>query len=404
MEKKRTRAQDAAKGIMIMSVVFFHCYIMTFEKPTDALAGFNVLFAIFPFLLSSFFFYTGYNYQINSKSFKENVLKRAKQLLIPLVVALVISAILISSMELIYDHGDIGARFHAIGNSILHGLMSDPLAVMIGFPKNGGEIYPLYLALGLLWFLYALFICSIFFYLLVKFTNRRLEHLISVDIGLLILAFCIGQFVGIYLPYTVQCYPVILAIMLTAAYLRKSHFLNRRILSKKDSVHHAINMLIAEAIVVGTCLVCHYQFGALLTGSLPGGMFDPVMKGFDAIIAFVFSIVGTYFIHTLCRLIKHIPVVGISLQWIGNHSAMFYLFHPIFLDLAAIVIFQKKRMWGLGQAFFYVFVVVALLTGACLLIDLIMKKKHLVSKTKEEMDNNKEAEDYDDDLDDIIVE
>ena len=401
--RKRTGAQDSAKGILIMAVVFFHCYLMTFEKSTDALATFNILIALFPFLLSVFFFYAGYNYQQSGRTVKEHIVRRAKQLLIPMLGALVISTVLISSMELIYDHGDIGARFLAIWNSILHGLMSDPLAVMIGWPHNGGEIYQLYLALGLLWFLYALFICSLFFYPLVRFTNKKLETLISVDILLLVIAFCMGQFLGVYLPYTVQCYPVIIAIMLTAAYLRQSHFLNRRILTKKASICHAINLVIAEGVIAGTCLACHYQFGALLTGSLPGGMFDPVMKGFDAIIAFAFSIIGSYFIHTLCRLLKYIPVFGTVTQWIGNHSAIFYLFHPIFIDLVAIVIFQKKRMWGLGQAFFYVFVVVALISGVCLLLDLFIKKKHLDKEYLKSL-GDKEDETYDDDLDDIIVE
>lgn len=349
MEKRRTGAQDSAKGIMIIAVVFFHCYITIFEKPTDALANFNILMAIFPYLLATFFFYAGYNYQPSGRTIGQSIARRARQLLVPMVIAFGISVVTISSMELIFDHANFGERMLAIANSVLHGLMSDPLAVMLQFPKNGLEIYQLYLALSLNWFLYALFTCSIFFYLLVKFTNKKLVNLISVVTGLLILGFCFGQFVGVYLPYTVQCYPVILAIMLAAAYLRKSHFLNRRIKTKKAFFLHAINVIIAEAIVVGICLVCHYQFGALLTGSLPGGMFDPVMKGFDAIIAFVFAIVGTYCIHTICRLIKHIPVVGFALQWVGNHSAIFFLFHPIFIDLAAIVIFKKQRMGVFGK-------------------------------------------------------
>lgn len=403
-QRKRTGAQDSAKGLMIIAVVFFHCYLMIFDKPTDALSSFNILMAIFPFLLSVFFFYAGYNYQSNGRTVKENIIRRAKQLLIPMVFAFVISTIIISSIELIYDHADIGARFHAIGNSLLHSLMSDPVAIMTGFPHEGGEIYELYLALGLLWFLYALFICSVFFYLLVKFTNKRLEHLISVDVGLLIISFCLAEFVGVYLPYTVQCYPVIIAIMLTAAYLRQSHFLNRRILTKKASIRHGINMIIAEGIIVGICLACHYKFGATLTGSLPGGMFDPVLKGFDAIIAFAFSILGAYFIHTFCRMLKYVPIVSTVIQWIGNHSAIFYLFHPIFLNLCAIVIFQKRRMWGIGQAFFYAIVVTTLLCGVCLLIDLFIKKKHVGEAYIQEIEKNKEDENYDDDLDDIIVE
>ena len=57
MEKTRTVAQDAAKGIMIIVVVLFHSWMMTFPVHGDTLATFNIGMAIAPFLLSSFFFY-----------------------------------------------------------------------------------------------------------------------------------------------------------------------------------------------------------------------------------------------------------------------------------------------------------------------------------------------------------
>ena len=374
MNGKRTLAQDSAKGLMIISVIFFHCYLVTFVNHSEALVNFNILIALFPFLLSAFFFYAGYNYTEKNRTFKENITRRAKQLLIPMVFAMVISTLLISPMELIFNHNDIAGTFKAISNAVLYGLMSEPLALMIGFPKSGGVIFELMLAFGLLWFLYALFICSIFFFLLVKFTNKKLSTLISVVSSLLILAFVIGQFVGTYLPFTVQCYPVILAIMLTAAYLKQSNFLNKEITSKKDIVFISINALIAEGLVVGLCLLCHYLFGAMTTGSLPGGQFDGQLKGFDAFISFAFGIFGTYFLHTACRLINHIPVVGKCLQWVGNHSAIFYLFHPVFLDLTRIVFFQKQIMWGQAQAFFLVGIVILMLTLVCLLMDFIIKK------------------------------
>ena len=393
MEKKRTRAQDASKGIMIIGVICFHSYLMIFDNPPDALTKFNIIMALIPFLLSTFFFYTGYNYVPNGKSFKENVLKRAKQLLIPLVVAFVISAICMSTMELIYDHSDIGTSFQTIGNSIIYGLLSEPFALILKFPQNGTTYFSLVLSLCLLWFLYCLFIYSVFFYLLVNFTNKRLENLLSVVAVLLAGSFCLGEYVGVYLPYSVECYPVVVAIMLTAAYLRKSHFLNRRILSKRDSVHHALNMIIAEGIIVGVCLACHYHFGANLTGSLAGGLFDFSLRGFDVFIIFGFSIIGTYFIHTLCRLLKHIPFVGAALQWIGNHSAIFYLFHPIPIVFASIVFFQKRIIWGIGQACLYVAFATFIMVLFGLLIDLIIKKKDIKRPLTEELNNSKDPED-----------
>ena len=101
-EKKRTVSQDAAKGLMIISVVFFHCYLVCLPDPSAGLTIFNLLSCFFPFLLSSFFFYTGYNYVPNGKSFKENLAKRAKQLLLPIVFCYIITIVSISIMELIF--------------------------------------------------------------------------------------------------------------------------------------------------------------------------------------------------------------------------------------------------------------------------------------------------------------
>lgn len=393
MEKKRTRAQDAAKGIMVMAIVFFHCWLVVAPNPQETLATFNILIALFPFLLSSFFFYTGYNYLPNGKSFKYNITRRAKQLLIPLVICFAVSILLISPMYLAYNHEDMASSFQTIGNTIVYSLLSEPFAMMLNFPQSGGVVFELVVGLGLLWFLYALFICSIPFYLLVEHTNKKLSTLISVDIICLVMAFCLGEFVGTYLPYHVQSYPLIVAIMLTAAHLRQHHFLNLRILFKKDSLFHALNMIIAEALVVGICLVCHFRFGAFYTGSIPGGQYDPVMKGFDPLITFLFSIIGTYFLHTLCRLIKHIPLVGKALQYIGNHSAVFYLFHPIFIALLSISFFQRKVIWGQFQGVFYGVISIILLVGLCFLLDFMYKKKKVKSDIIEEVEKAKAPED-----------
>ena len=374
MEKKRSSAQDIAKGLMIIAVVFFHCYIETFENHGDSIKDFNVLVACFPFILSTFFFYAGYNYTPNKRSYKENIARRAKQLLIPFVVAFLVSTVLISCMELAFHFDDTAGTFHAIGNSVLYGLMSEPLALMIGFPRQGGIIFELILALCLLWFLYALFFCSLLFYWLVKYTNEKLSTLISVVVALLVIAFCIGQFVGTYLPYQVESYPVILAIMLVAAYLRKSNFLDRPVNGKKGVAFLIINALLAEGLIIGTSFVLNARFGTTTAGSMPSGLFDPAIGGFDAFVTFAFGLLGVYFIHTICRGLERVRVVNTCLQWLGKRSAIFYLFHPIFLELAAIAIFQKKIPWGRGQAFFYVAVVLALLTSVCLLIEWLMKK------------------------------
>lgn len=375
MEKRRSNAQDIAKGMMIIGVVFFHCYLEVFSSPADALSTFNPLVACFPFILSTFFFYAGYNYKPDTRTYKQHIARRAKQLLIPLLFAFIISTVLISSMELAFHFDNPGATFQSIGNSILYFLMSEPTALIVGFPRSGGIIFELMLSLCLLWFLYTLFFCSLFFYWLVKYTNKRLTTLVSVVILLLSISFCVVQFVpyGNYLPFQVQSYPVVLSIMLVGAYLRKSNFLDRPVSGKKGIALLVANALIAEALVAGISLALHYAFGTMTVGSMPGSKFDPAILGFDVFACFGFGILGVYFVHTMARGISLIPFVSSGFQWMGRHSSLFYLFHPIFLDLAAICIFQKNIPWGRGQAFFYLAVVLAMMCLVFFLIDLIVK-------------------------------
>ena len=375
MEKRRSGAQSIAKAMMIIGVIFFHGYLLTFDNAAEALGTFNILVTMFPFLLATFFFYSGYNYKPSERTFKENVARRAKQLLIPLAMAFVLSTVLIGAMELAFHYAEPEAILKALGNTVLYGLMSEPLAFMSGFVVGRDIVFELVIALGLLWFLVVLFICSVFFFLLVKYTNKRLSTLVSVVAALLVLAFCLGQFVGVYLPYWVQCYPVVLAIMLTGAHLRKYNFLEKEITCKKDAIIVGINALLAEGIVIGVGLFCYYRFGSTTAGMLPGSKFDDNIKGFDAFVAFLFAIAGTYFIHNLSRLIEKIPYLSKGLVWVGDHSAIFYLFHPIFLDLFAIAVFQKRIEWGIGQAFFYAAVVFASLVLVCLLLDFLIKKR-----------------------------
>jgi peptidoglycan/LPS O-acetylase OafA/YrhL len=94
----------------------------------------------------------------------------------------------------------------------------------------------------------------------------------------------------------------------------------------------------------------------------------------------------------LCRAIVRIPVVGFCIEWIGKRSALFYLFHPIFISLFSILVFQKQVIWGVGQAYFYVLVVVACLVGTGIVIDLIIKKMKKPQQMIEEVENNKAPE------------
>ena len=372
---KESNAQNIVKGLLITSVIFFHAMMLPALPDTESvLSEFNILFVLFPFLMMVFFFYAGYNYTSGKRTPWQNIKRRTFQLLIPFVASFALSVGLIFAIRLPQ-----GESLEALGNSILYFLMSESTTAMIGFPANGLLSFDLYLALGILWFLYCLYIVSIFFYLIVDYVIKKPAILFSVIFGLLIIGFLLGQFVGTTLPYAVQCYPVVLAIMLLAAFLKKFDFLDKKPESKKDIVFLVINALVAELIIAGFGLFGYFNYGVTMIGALPGGRFDVALKGYDAFIAFVMGFLGTYVAHQLAKLIGLIPGVSFALGWYGNYSSLTYLLHPICLVFIHRVIFQSEVVLGDFQPYLYVFITIAFLVVIYIIIDLI---KNSIQKRK----------------------
>ena len=81
--EKRSNVQDMVKGALIIAVIFFHSTL--FRNP-EVVIEFNILVALFPCVLGVYFFYSGYNYKIGKRSLKENIIRRTKQLIIPLII------------------------------------------------------------------------------------------------------------------------------------------------------------------------------------------------------------------------------------------------------------------------------------------------------------------------------
>ena len=375
---RKTSAQTIVKGLLITSVIYFHALMFMVLPNTEAVLGqFNILLTLFPFLMMVFFFYAGYNYVPEKRTPWQNIKRRTFQLLIPLVASAVISTLLIIAIRI-----PTGESWEAIKNGIIYFFLSDPLAIMIGFPSNGILSFDIKLALGILWFLYALYIVSIFFYLIVDYAIKKPARVFSIIFALLVAGFCLGHFAGVYLPYTVQCYPVILAMMLLAAYLKQFNFLERKIETKKDLVFTIINALVAEASVAGVGLLGCFRYGSTMIGSLPGGMFDSNIKGFDAFVSFIMGFLGTFVVHQLSRLIMKVPVLSTIFDWYGRHSSYVYLSHPLFLSFIHTIIFQEQTKVGGFQPYLYVFMTIAMLVVIFLFVDwiiaIIKNKKHPV--------------------------
>ena len=230
------------------------------------------------------------------------------------------------------------ATLYNIKQSFVYVTMSEPWALMSGFDISTFN-FDLAVCIGVCWFLYTLWIVSCIFYLIVDFVNEKISrHIITVAL-LLFISFLIGQFVGPYLPFTIQCYPVVLAIMLTAAYLKKLNFLDK----EKSTAAICTKVITFELIIILISTICYFAFGANLVGSLMGGRFNSSIKGLDAFVAYIFAILGTYIIHNVSKLISKIPAISSLFEKFGENSAYIYITHGIVISYIDTLIFKKNH-------------------------------------------------------------
>ena len=365
--KKRSNVQDMVKGALIIAVVFFHSTL--FVNPTSYLE-FNIVFCLFPYIMGVFFIYSGYNYTVGKRKPIDNIKRRAKQLLIPLLVMIVVDAVLVGGLQLLYNATDWTGIWHSFKKLLL-----SEGGIAHWNPDLSHLNFELGLSFGVLWYLYALFIISVIFYLIVDKVIIKRSRFIPIVVMLVTLSFVIGQFVSPILPYAIQSYPLMLAMMLTGAYLSQKKVLDRPIESKKSIVLTVVQTVVAEGVIVGIGLLCYYCFGASNVGAFAGGALNSVIKGFDAFVVYIMAILGTFFAHNVMRLLGKVKIFSVFFGFIGKRVAIVYVTHPIFLSYIHTIIFGKDfSVLGGFQPYAYTGITLILFIGSSLLVGFLSRK------------------------------
>ena len=194
-EKEKPNIQYMAKGALIIGVVAFHSLLY---EDHIAHHHFHIAFCVFPCPMGVFFFYSGFNYASGKRSPIDNIKRRAKHLLIPLITMYFVAVILIGGLQLITGNIQMIDIWYSIKYLLTDG------GVLTGNPDFFKNYFDLTLAIAELWYLYALYIVSVVFYLIVDWAIRKLRNLLIIVIPLLITSFLMGQFIGYCLPYTVN--------------------------------------------------------------------------------------------------------------------------------------------------------------------------------------------------------
>ena len=367
-KEEKSNIQYMVKGALIIAVVFFHAFLY---GNNYAYQTFTMAFCIFPCIMGVFFFYSGYNYTVGKRRPIENIKRRTLQLLLPLLIMFFVSTLLVGGLQLITKNTDM----EGVWQAIKYFLFSEGGVIMWKIDISKANFDTL-LAVGLLWYLYALYILSVIFYLIVDKVIVKFRIFIIVVLCLVLASFLIGQFIGYELPYAIQAYPLILAIMLVGAYVKQKEILNIPLDNKKNIIVSIILMIVFEGIIFGLGLLCYYAFGATTVGALPGGALNPTIKGFDVFVTFVMSILGTFAIHTLMRYLSKIKVFSFFFGILGKNVAIIYLTHPIFISYIHTLIFGRNyNVLGWFQPYMYTIITITILLGIFILVRIIKKKE-----------------------------
>lgn len=115
-------------------------------------------------------------------------------------------------------------------------------------------------------------------------------------------------------------------------------------------------------IIILISAICYFAFGAIVVGSLKGGGFDNSINGFDAYIAYIFAILGTYIIHSISKIISKIPVISTMFEKFGENSAWVYITHGIIISYIDTLIFHRNHELfnSTVQSVIYLFIVLVI--------------------------------------------
>lgn len=322
--KKRMTEQDIAKGLAILLVVFVH----SVELKTTAM---NWLVATTGYAMPFFFFMSGYNYKPGRGTWGQNVTKRAKQLLLPLLYYSVGIYVVMTVYFLFRQETTVSFALRSFGSFWL----TRPLSEWVGIATDM-TADPFFALLVQGWFLQFMMSAYLVFYLVADFALKNASRFISVCIGLLSVTCAFVSF-EVTLPWGLHAAPLVAAMMLAGAMFGKQKLLHRETVSAKWNL---LNVLAAFGIylILGLLYPRAGQFAA--------GMLGHGIGFWDVFITFLAAILGSYILVNISKLVEKVPGFSTVFKWCGVNSLTILLVHMCFIRLFNDVFHVVKQPMG----------------------------------------------------------
>ena len=313
--KGRLQFVDMVKGIAILAVVFYHL---------TAPCGFRYeLEHITESLMIAFFFFSGYFYKVGRRTLGESILTRFKATIIPFIKYSLIfwvtgsAYLLAAGLETIKDALCCLRNFYA--GCIWNRVIQD------WFGWDYHSLGKRYMFLADFWFLLALFLASVLFFVVAKFVLPSKWKTLTATAVLFAVTGVLRAF-AVSLPYNLQLIPFWAAFLLLGSLAKYNSAFELKWMSGAKGW-----IISLFALAAGVAIAMSKEPST----NLFRGCF-PENEVVNMLLVIVSSLLVIWGVGNLCRLAETSGIRVKELSWLGSHSLLIYLFHMFFAWLISI--------------------------------------------------------------------
>lgn len=355
MATKRLNYADMMKGAAILIVVLYHLIAPCLFK--------TVIDHILPTALIIFFFYAGFFYKPGARTFGQNLKSRAKALLIPFFKYSILFWLVGSIVLVIQQVETLLEAFYCLRNFYGGSIWNRTIQDWFGW-----EYYHMgkrYFFLADFWFLIALMLASILFFLI---ADRVLKSIAGTLITAALMFAATGVMSGfsISLPYNIQLVPFWTGFLLLGAFAGKYKLFDH------PALKGAKEIVLSLVCIVAGAVICAMKQPDL---NMYRGTFND-----SAVISMLLTLSSSLLlIYGFSIVCKRIEIAGVRVKelcWLGSHSLLIYLFHMfiawVVCQITGFSMFYEEPVEPLTVA--KSFLLMAISLTVCILINVIGDK------------------------------
>lgn len=314
--EKRLSFADMLKGIAILGVVFYHLIAPGAFK--------NFWAHLCDSLMIMFFFISGYFHKPGKRPMGENIKKRCKAMLVPFFKYSLLFWLIGTIQQLIAKTETLTDALCCLRNFFAGCIWNRVIQNWFGWDYHSlGKRYPF---LADFWFLLAMMLASILFYLIV---DRLLKSKFKTFLGVLGLLFVTALLCALHidLPYNIHMVPFWTAFMLLGAFAGNHSLFEDPGISLKA---RWISSLVCMAAGIALALIKD-PLPNLFRGSFQGNPLDDISMCIVSAVLLIWGF-GEFFV-----LIEQAGIRTKELSWIGSNSMIFYIYHMFFAWIFCLI-------------------------------------------------------------------